>query len=85
MYHASMCTHKVTGKTACHCAACHADFGSPSAFDWHQRMFPPYGLVCLAPDKVFRRNGERVLHQDPQGRWRESRPDMAPLAVTFRS
>lgn len=71
-----MCDCKFTGKRTCHCSACHHTFASPNSFDWHQRMFSPYGLVCLNPEMVFRRDGSRVLFQDSKGYWREHRPDL---------
>lgn len=74
-----MCTCKITGTRACHCAACHENFASPNAFGWHQKMFHPYGPVCVAPELVVRRDGSRVLFRDGRGYWREHRPDLKPV------
>lgn len=78
-----MCTCKVIGQSACHCAACHETFGSISAFDWHQKMFPPYGPVCLDPESIHRRDGSQVLFRDARGYWREHRPDLPPIALVM--
>ena len=79
-----MCTCAFRGARTCHCAGCCETFGSLSAFDWHQRMFPPYGIVCLAPDLIQRRDGTYVLHRAQRGYWREGRPDLPPIAATLK-
>lgn len=75
-----MCTCKVIGTRTCHCAGCHETFASLNGFDWHQKMFVPYGPVCVAPELVTRRDGSRVLFRDSRGLWRERRPDLPPVA-----
>ena len=80
----SMCTCDFTGVRTCHCSLCHETFGSPNAFDWHQKMFLPYGPVCLAPELVVRRDGTRVLFRDSRGYWRENRPDLRDIGVVMR-
>jgi hypothetical protein len=37
------------GRALCHCAACHRNFTSPSAFTDHQTVGPSAGVVCHAP------------------------------------
>lgn len=38
-----------TGRSMCHCAACHRSFTSPKAFTMHQTVGPPAGVVCHDP------------------------------------
>lgn len=80
-----MCTCKFTGTATCHCAACHETFGSLSAFEWHQKMFPPFGPVCTDPELIFRRDGSRVLFRDSRGYWREHRPDLPPIGTVMKA
>lgn len=79
-----MCTCKVTGTKVCHCAGCHETFGSLSSFDWHQRLFLPYGIVCLAPELIRRKDGSQVLFRDRRGYWREHRPDLPEVGSVLK-
>lgn len=74
-----MCTCEIAGTQVCHCSVCHETFASLNGFDWHQKLFPPYGPVCIAPELVKRRDGSRVLFRDGRGYWRERRPDLRPV------
>jgi hypothetical protein len=75
-----MCKCKFGGRQTCHCPACHHTFASLNGFDWHQKLFFPYGPVCVDPELVTRRDGSRVLFRDSRGYWREHRPDLPPIA-----
>jgi len=79
-----MCDCKFTGQRTCHCAVCHQTFASPHSFDRHQRLFLPYGMVCLAPELIVRKDGSRVLRQGKDGYWREYRPDLGEVKERFR-
>ena len=79
-----MCDCDFTGTRTCHCSRCHETFASPNGFDWHQKMFPPYGPVCVDPELVVRRDGSRVLFRDSKGYWREHRPDLPEISEVMK-
>lgn len=68
----------------CHCAGCCHTFASLNGFEWHQKLFFPYGPVCLDPASVRRKDGSRVLFQDSRGYWREHRPDLREISEVMR-
>ncbi len=51
------CTSEWTGKTRCHCAACHNTFGGLTSFDKHRRSYK-----CLNPEDLD-------LHLNENGIW----------------